>query len=60
MPHKIDMFNCRSNIGSDTLKFDKYIDLSHIELTRRTVEACFADVQLTRKDIQSAHFGNGL
>ena len=47
-------------IGSDTLKFDRYKDISHIELTRRTVESCLADAQLTRKDIQSVHFGNGL
>ena len=47
-------------IGSDTLKFTRYMDVSHIELTRRTVDACLADAQLTRQDIQSVHFGNGL
>jgi acetyl-CoA acetyltransferase len=45
-------------IGSDTLKFGKYLDVSHAELTRRTVEACLADADLSKKDIESAHFGN--
>ena len=36
-------------IGSDTLKFDRYKGISHIELTRRTVESCLADAQLTKK-----------
>ena len=47
-------------IGSDALKVGKYIEVSHKELTRRTVEACLKDAGLEKKDIQSVHFGNGL
>lgn len=47
-------------IGSDTLRFGNYLNVSHIEMTRQTVEACLADAKLTRKDIESVHFGNGL
>lgn len=47
-------------IGADTIRFGKYPDKTHIDLTRQTVEDCLADAQLTKKDLQSVHFGNGL
>jgi acetyl-CoA acyltransferase len=45
-------------IGSDTLKYGKYLGVSHEELTRQTVEACLKDAKLSKEDIESVHFGN--
>lgn len=47
-------------IGSDAQKVGKYLEVSHKELARRTVEACLQDAGLQKSDIQSVHFGNGL
>lgn len=47
-------------IGSDTTKFGKFMDLSHIDLTKMTVEACIADAGVSKSDIQSVFYANGL
>ncbi len=47
-------------IGANTIRYGKYMDRSHIDLTRLTVEACLADAKVSKKSIESVHFGNGL
>lgn len=47
-------------IGSNTTKFGKFMDLTHTELARQTIEDSIADAGIDKKEIQSVFFGNGL
>ncbi len=47
-------------IGADTIKYGNYINVSHKELTRMTVEPCLQDAGITKSDLESVYFGNSL
>ena len=45
-------------IGSHTIKFGRYLDISIKELAAWTIEGVFKDAGIEKKDIQSAWFSN--
>lgn len=47
-------------IGSDTVRYGKYLTTSHRELTAMTVRACLEDAGITKDDLDSVYFGNCL
>lgn len=45
-------------IGVDTIKFDRYLELSVKDLAQRSTAACLKDAGLEKKDIQAIWFSN--